>query len=72
MKLKYQVHSAVKSEAEMTVKIDGKDRQVRGDVYVVELTAPGSALTFRFDDIEKAEKLFKTGKPVTLTFAGAK
>lgn len=72
MKLVYKVHSVVEDEATITASVNGKDREVRSDVLTVELTAPGSGLTLRFDDIEAAKKLFQTGKSVTLTFAGAK
>lgn len=72
MKLEYEVHSVSHSEMPMTVKIDGKDREVRSDVLVVELVKPGSALSISFDDVEAAEKLFESGKKVTLTFAGVK
>lgn len=73
MKLEYSVHSVARGEATMTVKVNGRDREVRSDALVVELVREGSALTFRFDDVEEAEKLFtKAGKKITLSFAGAK
>ncbi len=72
MKLEYSVHSAVRGETEFTVSYNGKDRTVRGDALVVELVADGSVLTLRLDDVEAAEKLFKVGKPVTLTISGGK
>lgn len=72
MKLDYSVHSVSRDEHTITAKVAGKDRQVKAEVLTVELTAPGSAVTFRFEDADEAEKLFKAGKPVTLTFAGAK
>lgn len=72
MKLDYEVHTVVRDEAPIIAQVNGKDREVRSDVLTVELAAPGSGLTFRFDDIAAAEKIFKPGKKVTLTFAGAK
>lgn len=73
MKLDFKVHSVGRDQAPMTVKIGGKDREVTAEVLTVELVGEGSALTFRFDDIEEAEKLFdKVGKKITLSFAGAK
>lgn len=72
MKLEYEVHSVVADEATITVNHKGKDIEARTDVLTVELVAPGSALTFRFEDTEEAAKLFKQGKKITLTFAGAK
>jgi len=72
VKLEYEVHSATVDQAEVEATVKGKERKVLADVLTVELVAEGSALTFRFDDVEKAEKLFKVGKKVTLTFAGGK
>lgn len=72
MNLEYEVHSVSDDEATIVANVGGKDREVRADVLSVELTRPGSALTFRFDEVEDARKLFKVGKTVTLTFAGAK
>jgi len=72
MKLDYSVHSVGKDRSEITAKVGGKDRQVLADVLTVELVAEGSALTFRFDDVEDAEKLFQRGKKISLTFAGVK
>jgi hypothetical protein len=72
MKLVYEVHSVVTDTLSIIAQVNGKDREVLSEVLTVELTAPGSALTFRFDDIPVAEKLFAKGKKVTLTFAGAK
>lgn len=72
MKLTYEVHTVARDETTMTAKVGGQDREVRGDVLSVELTAPGSALTFRFDDVAAAEKVFQPGKKVTLSFAGVK
>lgn len=73
MKLDYAVHSVSRDKAAMTAMVNGKERQVEGDVLTVELVGEGSALTFRFDDVEEAVKLFsKPGKAITLTFAGAK
>lgn len=73
MKLDYQVHSLSVDQAPVMAKVAGKEREVLAEVLTVELTGPGSALTFRFDDVEAAQKLFgKRGKKVTLTFAGAK
>lgn len=72
MKLTYSVHSAVRGESEFTINFNGKDRVVRGDALVVELTGDGSVLTLRLEDVEEAEKLFKVGKDVALTFSGAK
>lgn len=72
MKLEYKVHSATVDQSEMTAKVGGKDRTVLGNVLTVELVADGSALTLRFDEVEAAQKLFKPGKKITLSFAGAK
>lgn len=71
MKLEFSVHSVSRHSAPIVAKVGGKDREVMAEVMEVELTAPGSALTLRFDDIEEAEKVFK-GKKVTLTIAGVK
>ena len=71
MKLTYSVHTIANDKATITAQVNGKDREVQADVLVVELTAPGSALTFRFDDVDEAKKLFAMGKTVSLTF-GAK
>ncbi len=72
MKLEYKVHTVAKDQSQVMAQIGGKDRQVLAEVLTVELVADGSALTFRFDDVEDAEKLFRQGKKIRLTFAGAK
>lgn len=74
MKLEYKVHTVTTDETEITAKVHGKDRQVKTDVLTVELVNEemGSALTFRFDDVEAASKIFKDGKKVTVSFMGAK
>jgi len=72
MKLIYSVHSAVEDKATITAQVNGKDREVQIDALVVELVGNGSALTFRFDELDEAKKLFVVGKNVTLTFGGAK
>ncbi len=72
MKLTYNVHSISCDAAEITAQVAGVDRQATIEVATVELTAPGTAVTFRFDDVEAAHKLFQIGKPVDLSFAKGK
>lgn len=72
MKLDYKVHSVALDQTQMTASVGGKSRTVLGEVATVELVAEGSALTFRFDDVEAAQKLFKKGGKIHLTFTGAK
>jgi len=72
MKLDYKVHSVAPHERLLTVKHEGKDREVRADALRVELVGNGNAFALDYDDVAEAEKLFKVGKPVTLTFGGSK
>lgn len=73
MKLEYKVHTVTIDQVPVTAKVGGKDREVLTDAMTVELVPveDGKVVTLQLHDAEEAEKLFKKGKKITLTLAGA-